>query len=196
MKILLCLSFGVTAFLTGNRLIAQKEDAGKSAAYWKQEYEIREKNAPKEVQEQLAALRKQGQSEKWGFEIGYTNVFNKDLATITGFKAPTADYIKANPEKITPAQKFSKLPSQANFKNTALSPAMPFFDAYSLGIVTPARDQHTCGSCWAFAAMGAFETSYLLKNGGVPESLDLSEQQVLDCSIPFWMRRRTYIHWR
>ncbi|MBK8262779.1 MAG: hypothetical protein IPK80_15770 [Nannocystis sp.] len=43
----------------------------------------------------------------------------------------------------------------------------------------PIRDQSKCGSCWAFAAMGAFETSQRLVNG---VTADLSEQRVLDCA--------------
>ena len=40
------------------------------------------------------------------------------------------------------------------------------------------RNQHSCGSCWAFAATGAFEASEVLQNS---QSLDLSEQQLVDC---------------
>ncbi len=43
----------------------------------------------------------------------------------------------------------------------------------------PIRDQASCGSCWAFASMGAFETSQRLVNG---VSADLSEQSVVDCA--------------
>ncbi|MEZ4449007.1 MAG: C1 family peptidase [Nannocystaceae bacterium] len=43
----------------------------------------------------------------------------------------------------------------------------------------PVRDQAQCGSCWAFASMGAFETSQRLVNGA---SVDLSEQRILDCA--------------
>lgn len=41
------------------------------------------------------------------------------------------------------------------------------------------RSQGSCGSCWAFASMGAFETSQRLVNG---VSTDLSEQSVVDCA--------------
>lgn len=46
------------------------------------------------------------------------------------------------------------------------------------GSVTPVRDQGFCGSCWAFAAM---ESLNFLK--GAPE-VDLSEQQLVECSRP------------
>jgi len=59
--------------------------------------------------------------------------------------------------------------------------ALPeFYDARLEGIVTPAKDQGNCGSCWAFASVGAVE-SHMLKAYGVgPE--DLSEQQQVSCN--------------
>jgi hypothetical protein len=54
------------------------------------------------------------------------------------------------------------------------------YDARNEGIVTSAKNQGSCGSCWAFASVGAFE-SHLLKAYGVgPE--DLSEQQQVSCN--------------
>lgn len=52
------------------------------------------------------------------------------------------------------------------------------FDLRRVGGVTKAKEQGTCGSCWAFAAISAIESSNLLING---DNLDLSEQQILNC---------------
>ncbi len=51
-----------------------------------------------------------------------------------------------------------------------------------LGLVTPARDQMSCGSCAAFAATGAHETC-MLKAGARFNGLDLSEQMLVDCGF-------------
>jgi hypothetical protein len=53
------------------------------------------------------------------------------------------------------------------------------FDWRDMGGVTPVKDQANCGSCWDFAATGAFESAILILDG---IEMDLSEQQVLSCN--------------
>jgi len=43
------------------------------------------------------------------------------------------------------------------------------------------RDQAQCGSCWAFSAVGTLEGRYIIEHSA-STSLDLSEQQMVDCS--------------
>lgn len=57
---------------------------------------------------------------------------------------------------------------------------LEYFDWRVLGGVTPAKNQGQCGSCWAFAATGAFESAVLIGDGVL---WDLSEQQVLSCNV-------------
>lgn len=52
-------------------------------------------------------------------------------------------------------------------------------DWSSKGKVTPVRYQGGCGSCWAFSAVAAIESAYLVSKNAY---YDLSEQQLVDCS--------------
>jgi len=45
--------------------------------------------------------------------------------------------------------------------------------------VTPVKDQSTCGSCWAFAAIGDFESTILVNSG---TSYGLAEENLKECN--------------
>ena len=49
-------------------------------------------------------------------------------------------------------------------------------------ILTDVKDQGRCGSCWSFSATGAMEALHALSTG---ELLNISEQQLMDCSIDY-----------
>ncbi len=53
------------------------------------------------------------------------------------------------------------------------------FDWRALNGVTPVKNQGSCGSCWAFAALAGVESYVKIYYG--PE-LDLSEQQIISCN--------------
>ncbi len=53
------------------------------------------------------------------------------------------------------------------------------FDWRDRGVVAPAKNQGSCGSCWAFASTGAFESKIAIKGGSLN---DLSEQQQVSCN--------------
>lgn len=53
------------------------------------------------------------------------------------------------------------------------------FSWMAQGMVTPAKNQGSCGSCWAFAAAGAFESKILMRGG---LQYDLSELQQVLCN--------------
>jgi len=46
------------------------------------------------------------------------------------------------------------------------------------GIVAPVKNQGSCGSCWAFSAVGALESAYAKKYGTLVE---FSEQELVSC---------------
>jgi len=48
--------------------------------------------------------------------------------------------------------------------------------------MTSIKDQASCGSCWAFASVGAMEAQYQIGKGNPNIGVDLSEQNILSCS--------------
>lgn len=62
----------------------------------------------------------------------------------------------------------------------ACSPSLSHFDWRDTEEVSPIEDQKRCGSCWAFAAVAAYEASFMIENG---RPVDLSEQEALDCAF-------------
>ncbi|KAL4332290.1 hypothetical protein GQ457_07G045660 [Hibiscus cannabinus] len=50
------------------------------------------------------------------------------------------------------------------------------------GIVSPVKDQGSCGSCWTFSTTGALEAAYHQAFG---KGISLSEQQLVDCAGAF-----------
>jgi len=67
-----------------------------------------------------------------------------------------------------------------DFAAQAMDALPTFYDARGEGIVTSAKNQGGCGSCWAFASVGAMESHILKKNGSA--LFDLSEQQQVSCN--------------
>lgn len=57
-----------------------------------------------------------------------------------------------------------------------------YFNLNDLGLVTPVKDQGAMGSCWAFGAAGAFESSYLIATG---QELDISENNIKNLCLPY-----------
>lgn len=51
------------------------------------------------------------------------------------------------------------------------------------GIVTPVKNQGSCGSCWAFSTVGTMESHWNVLGKG--KNLTFSEQQLVDCAGDF-----------
>ncbi|MBN1350775.1 choice-of-anchor J domain-containing protein [candidate division KSB1 bacterium] len=48
--------------------------------------------------------------------------------------------------------------------------------------LTPAKDQGTCGNCWAFSVVGALEALYKIRSRDPNVEIDLSEQFLISCT--------------
>jgi cathepsin L len=55
----------------------------------------------------------------------------------------------------------------------------PSIDWRDQNVLTPIKDQDTCGSCWAFSASAVLESHIAIQTGKL---LNLSEQQMVDCT--------------
>ena len=66
-------------------------------------------------------------------------------------------------------------------RHSASVKGSPYFQNEITGWITPVKDQKSCGSCWAFSAIGAMEAvAKLHKNTTC--NFDLSEQELVSCS--------------
>jgi len=64
---------------------------------------------------------------------------------------------------------------------TPLPGAPATFDWRDQKLVTPVKNQGSCGSCWAFSATEAIESSWIKAGKATAANLNLSPQQIVDC---------------
>jgi C1A family cysteine protease len=127
-------------------------------------------SAEKTEEEKIAELN------KWIAEQGYHWIAGK--TSVSGLspeeKKKLLGYIPPSPEILAKVPSFqsSVLPLEA-----ALLPAS--FDWRDNAGVTPVKNQLSCGSCWAFAAVAQLESHVRIYDDRIE---DLSEQQVIECN--------------
>lgn len=123
-----------------------------------------EKNA---INTELAAMRAEIETNGYTFTVGITPAFNyyQPGRLLSPAYNPTSPLLPL---------------SEAIINLPTLEEELP--PAYT-GYFTPVKDQGSCGSGWAFSALGTFE-SIILKKDGV--EVDLSEQQLVSCNPWGW----------
>lgn len=153
----------------------------------------REKTASPELKNRLIKARQENIRNQYTFTIGFTTASEIPLEKLAGTRPPEnlqQEIITQN----TKAEQLLKIDAEATelarkdyarrklpfpiFRNICYA-GLPSYNYEALHKVTPIEDQGRCGSCWDFAAVGAYECASLIFNN---QTLDISEQDVLDCS--------------
>ncbi len=140
-----------------------------------------EKKTAREIFDRIKAKAKARREKRWAalqklkkkwhkFRIKKNWALGQELRTLAGLRIEKwkAKLKKFNWRTAQPVMDPSPV------KRT---PAMAAFNWRDVGKMTPIRQQSSCGSCWAFAAIGVYESAYYRKNA---VEIDLSEQHVLD----------------
>lgn len=137
-----------------------------------------------EFQEFVATYRKSySNREDYGFRLG---VFNENLKEIARLSAlnPTAEFEINEFADMTPEERQSMLGWKApkgpkRYRYTPYNPDVTKKVDHSK-FMTPVKDQASCGSCWAFAAVQSLESGYAMANKKDP--IAFSPQQFVDCT--------------
>ncbi|UCH94025.1 MAG: Cathepsin L [Candidatus Aminicenantes bacterium] len=140
-------------------------------------YLEREREAPEKIKAQLQTLRDEIRDNNYTFQVGYTTAMDYTLEELTGLVEP-ANLLELMKEQNVAAEKLLDKKLEADIGATCSSTASSWDWRQNNG-TTPVRDQKNCGSCWAFATHGAFESSYRIRNNVIINS---SEQDTLDCN--------------
>lgn len=160
-------------FITFNCLLAQPPNT--------KLFQDRELKAPLQIKNLLVTQRALIQQKKLSFNVGFTEVSDKKLESITGAK-------KVSPAEAARVKQYLSTrilnPATIAIINTNLLACVAnrgFYDARNQNYVTSVKSQ-ICRNCWAYSAVGAFESSYIRVNGGGSSAIDASEQYVVSCS--------------
>jgi len=98
---------------------------------------------------------------------------------ITKFADMTPEEFKA---KILMTPRVPAKPDTSRLLQPKLGVQAPAdLDWRTKGAVTAVKDQGQCGSCWAFSTVENVESQWLLAGKANNDTLNLSEQQVVDC---------------
>merc|ERR1711936_1233371 len=194
--IILCLLLGTTLGAPGGptfeefeeglneKFLDPKEEAAAKEEFVKHEAQVEENNADYEA----GKSNFMEEVEPWDDETD--EEFEKEKEGLD----PTDDMTRIIPEErglgliLTPEHERINTPEEIAYFDELVAKYVragvpDTWDSRAKGWVSPVRNQGACGSCAAFAAVAAAESS-LLKAGAAIELLDISEQWMVDCKPP------------
>jgi len=166
MKLVLLLAFLVTlAFASG------------TSSEQFEEY-IREFNKKYTTEEYATRFANFQESLK---RIAAYNTENKEVFGLTKFSDMSTQEFST---KVLMQEKIGKVDTNKVGEFTPVSDMPATFDWRDQNGVSAVKNQGDCGSCWAFSATEAIESTNILK-GKTTNSINLSPQQVVDCDHDF-----------
>ena len=135
----------------------------------------------------IEALRAEAKAKGWTFQLAYNPAVDRPLTQLAATVVPADfetkarewDEISRRLGHIEQDRLSAAGANQSSGAATAMacSPLAPLCNYQP--VMSPIRNQGSCGSCWAFAAMGAWEGTYSLRYG---VKYDTSEQHILTCA--------------
>ena len=114
----------------------------------------------------IASLQARAKVEGWTFTVGENPATTRSLRQLCGLVVPEDWWANERFDPCTPRR---DLPVS--------------FDWRDLNGCTSVKDQGNCGSCWAFATVGALECAVKIKDS---LETDLSEQWLVSCNRNGW----------
>lgn len=117
----------------------------------------------RQAQQLLERLNERKEEEHWTFRVGYSPVLERPMSESTGLVAPPDWEDKA---MFVTLKKSRALPAEFDWRREAEG-------------LPPIKDQGGCGSCWAFATVGVFESVLKIREW---KTKSLSEQYLVSCN--------------
>ncbi len=148
----------------------------------KKEYQIREAIASPALKARLEIQRKFLADHHYTYHLANTSVSEMRIEHITGAKQLSNSAAK----QLQLQMKYKVISPDAlallNKVKSRPKSTQKYYDARNDKYIADIRYQ-PCGDCWAYAAIGALEASYMLLNSiSDSHTVNYSERQVLGCS--------------